>query len=122
MGRSDVDETLVLAGERSGRPGAQRLDTCHGNYCRGLGVLGHTHDVGQLGNRHGAHDVVVLDCDDRRHVMLIRWLAASRQPKRSTDVSQGTESALDILNKRYARGEISKQEFEDMRQDLQATV
>jgi uncharacterized membrane protein len=54
--------------------------------------------------------------------MLIRWLAASRQPKRSTDVSQGTESALDILNKRYARGEISKQEFEDMRQDLQATV
>jgi uncharacterized membrane protein len=31
----------------------------------------------------------------------------------------GAERALDILQKRYARGEISKEEFQDMRQVLQ---
>lgn len=31
----------------------------------------------------------------------------------------GTESALDTLKKRYARGEISKDEFEQMKKDLQ---
>ncbi len=29
-----------------------------------------------------------------------------------------TENALDILNKRYARGEITKEEYEQMKKDL----
>jgi len=47
----------------------------------------------------------------------IRWLVTSG--RRQTPAERGTESALDILQKRYARGEISKQEFEDMRQHMQ---
>lgn len=31
----------------------------------------------------------------------------------------GSETALDILKKRYARGEISKEEFEQMKKDLE---
>ena len=49
-------------------------------------------------------------------VFLIRWLVLSVRPG-----SHGTaagESALEILKKRYARGEINKEEFEEKRKDL----
>jgi putative membrane protein len=48
----------------------------------------------------------------------IRWLITSGNPGRRATSAQETESALDILNKRYARGELSKQEYEDMRRDI----
>ena len=47
-------------------------------------------------------------------VLLIRRLLASRH----VGGSKGEESALDILRKRYARGEINKEEFEEKKKDL----
>jgi putative membrane protein len=49
-------------------------------------------------------------------ILLIRWVIIStRTPSHGT--SPG-ESALEILKKRYARGEIDKQEFEEKKKDL----
>jgi len=57
-------------------------------------------------------------------VLLIRWLVTAGGNR--TSVSHGpqtphssVESALDILKKRYARGEITKEQFELMRRDLE---
>ncbi len=43
-------------------------------------------------------------------VFLIRWLAQSTRG--------GAESALEILKRRYAKGEINKKEFEQKKKDL----
>lgn len=44
-------------------------------------------------------------------ILLAKWLVDQGRMGRE-------DSALDILKKRYARGEITKQEFEDMKRDL----
>ncbi len=49
-------------------------------------------------------------------VLLIRWLIISTRTA-SHGTSSG-DSALEILKKRYARGEINKQEFEEKRKDV----
>ncbi len=49
-------------------------------------------------------------------IFLIRWLLLSTG-RRGREPS-GEESPLDILKKRYARGEINKQEFEEKKRDL----
>lgn len=48
-------------------------------------------------------------------ILLIVWLV--RQSGRHAG-GQAEETALDILKKRYARGEISKEDFEKMRKDI----
>jgi putative membrane protein len=48
-------------------------------------------------------------------ILLIVWIA--KQPGRY-ERGHGEESPLDILRKRYARGEISKEEFERIKKDI----
>jgi putative membrane protein len=48
-------------------------------------------------------------------IFLIRWLIVSTGHGRETGTG---ESALDILKKRYARGEIDRDEFEEKKKDL----
>jgi putative membrane protein len=47
-------------------------------------------------------------------VLLIVWLVKQRTAVQS----RGEESALDILKKRYAKGEITKEDFEQMKKDI----
>lgn len=46
-------------------------------------------------------------------VFIVRWLT-----ERNNDSSSPTESALEVLKKRYARGEIDKDTFEQMKRDI----
>jgi putative membrane protein len=48
-------------------------------------------------------------------VLVVRWLLDRGRP----GVGQGAgEAPLDILKRRYARGEIGKEEYDRMRRDL----
>jgi putative membrane protein len=61
-------------------------------------------------------------------LMLVFWVAAIAglifflkwvvEQSRSGTSSSSRESALDILKKRYAKGEIDKEEFEQKKKDL----
>lgn len=51
-------------------------------------------------------------------VILARWLM-DRSGSTREKVERKEESAIDILNRRYARGEIDRQEYEEKRRDLQ---
>ena len=49
-------------------------------------------------------------------VVLVRLIV--REPRGSAAEASIAETALDILKKRYARGEIDRNEFEAMKRDL----
>lgn len=50
-------------------------------------------------------------------VLLVRWLMSSAN---NTRKSLYPESAQEILNKRYARGEIDRDTYESMKKDLES--
>lgn len=49
-------------------------------------------------------------------VILVRWLAAQS----SASKGEQSKTALEILQERYARGEIGREEFEQKKQDLKS--
>ena len=51
-------------------------------------------------------------------IYLVRWANREGEPFGISGPPAGRESALDILNKRYARGEITKEQYEQMKKDL----
>jgi len=50
----------------------------------------------------------------------IIWIVASlvSRSRRNDEPKHSGESAMDILKKRYAKGEITKEQFEQMKKDL----
>lgn len=52
-------------------------------------------------------------------IFFIRWLITSGKAGPSASSTPHTDSALEILQKRCARGEITKQDYDDMRRALQ---
>ena len=50
-------------------------------------------------------------------IFLIRWLVVSTRG--GVSGARSEDSALEILKRRYARGEINREEFEEKRKDLQ---
>jgi len=54
-------------------------------------------------------------------VLAVRGLTGSGSAVRHTDTPRSsTQTPMETLQARYARGEINKQEYETVRQDLQA--
>ncbi len=51
-------------------------------------------------------------------IALVIWLIVDRSSKNRLNFPQ-QENALDILRKRYAKGEITKEQFEQMKKDLE---
>lgn len=51
-------------------------------------------------------------------VAVVLWVKSWLEQGRPGSASREPESALEILKKRYARGEINKQEFDEKRKDL----
>lgn len=50
-------------------------------------------------------------------IVVIVWLIVDRSNK-NRQILPPQETALDILKKRYAKGEITKEQFEQMKKDL----
>ncbi|MCD6297037.1 MAG: SHOCT domain-containing protein, partial [Deltaproteobacteria bacterium] len=50
-------------------------------------------------------------------VLLIRWLVQTTGGRGQSGVGTGSK-AMDILDERYARGEITRDEFESMKRDI----
>jgi len=65
-----------------------------------------------VGHRHDAYDVAFLVSRRCGLILAVRWFVNDHKERLSSD------SALEILRQRYARGEIDKEEFENKKRDL----
>jgi putative membrane protein len=85
----------------------------YGGYGMGPGMMGWGYGMGWMGMIFMAAFLIAVIVGI---VFLIRWLMASAGS--AGNRGKAEESALEILNKRYARGEIKKEEYEDKKKDL----
>ena len=85
----------------------------YGGWGMGPGMMGWGYGMGWMGMIFMAAFWIAVIVGI---VFLIRWLVV---PTGSSGIrGGGEESALEILKKRYARGEIKKEEFEEKKKDL----
>ncbi len=55
-------------------------------------------------------------------IVAIIWFISKSANQSNTSGRSVSKSALDILNERYARGEIDKNEFEKMKKDISTNI
>ena len=82
-------------------------------YGHGPGMMGWGYGMGWFGGIIGAAFWIAIIVGI---IFLIRWLVLSTRS--GTHGTAPGDSALEILKKRYARGEIDKEEFEEKKKDL----
>ena len=75
-----------------------------------------TNQSWDFGARNGYEFMVALGAVGI--VAVVLWVKSWLEQGRPGSASREPDSALEILKKRYARGEISKDEFEKKRNDL----
>jgi len=79
----------------------------------GYGMMGNFGSSGAMGIIGGVLMIVFWGLVIWGIIALVRWLSSQ-----GGGSSASAESALEVLKKRYARGEISKEEFEAKKKDL----
>lgn len=52
-------------------------------------------------------------------VAIFRWLSRSRHGGQRSEAASAGDAALEIAKQRYAKGEISREEFEQLKRDLE---
>jgi putative membrane protein len=96
------------------------LSGCYGGYGMGPGMMGpggYSNGYGVWGMVMGIAMLLFWALVIGGIVLLVVW--AVRQA-RSAAPAAGGNRALDILQERYARGEIAREQYEQIRHDLQA--
>jgi putative membrane protein len=79
-------------------------------------VVGDTgHDYGMMGGYGGWWFMSILGII---FLGLIIWAVVALTKGQSGSQSPGADSALEMLKRRYARGEIDKEEYEQKKKDL----
>lgn len=52
-------------------------------------------------------------------ILFIVWIVREVSGKNNSDKTRSSKSAIEILEERYAKGEIDKKEFEEKKKDLE---
>lgn len=81
----------------------------------------HGHDHGMMWGGMGFGPIimiVVIAAAVALIILLVRWLGDAGNESGATPMSSNGTTPLDILKKRYARGEIDKDEFDERRRTL----